>query len=88
MAIPGYFRELHKTVAENIKFKIDTKESDYPVSDQTFVDGYKTGLITALAILNDQYIQILDIFEKTRDRLNMQQELNALADKELNHGRE
>lgn len=88
MAISGYFRELHKTVAEDITYKIDTKEIDYPMSDQTFVDGYKTGLLTALAILNKQYIQLLDMFEKTRDRLNLQQELNSLAEKELSHGRE
>ena len=90
MAIPGYFRELHKTTAEDITYKIDTKESEYPVSDQAFVDGYKTGLLAALALLNKNYIQILDMFEKTRDKLNMQHELNNSwieAERELNNGR-
>lgn len=89
MAIPGSFKELHKITAEDITNKIDTKENAYPASDQTFVDGYKTGLLTALALLNKNYIQILDMFEKTRDKLNMQHELNSWvkAERELNNGR-
>ena len=88
MAIPGYFRELHKTTAEDITYKIDTKEMDYPLSNQAFVDGYKSGLLTALAILNNNYIQILDMLEKNRDKLNLQRELNNSwieAERELNN---
>ena len=90
MAIPGYFKELYKTTAKDITYKIDTKEMDYPLSNQTFVDGYKSGLLTALAILNKNYIQILDMLEKNRDKLNKQHELNNSwieAERELNNGR-